>query len=391
MKQRVPTVSVLIFMMITVSLSLAVLLFQSAKARGGVILRPPFEGNYRVVSYFDHQTPNYTGDNYIWIYNGERVSSSLAAHTGEPYPYDGHDGWDWSMNTGTDILAAAAGTVVVSTGNNNWPVEPCYGRTIVIDHGNSYYTQYSHLDQILVQEGNQVTAGQHIAESGNTAAATCPVGGHLHFSVRHGGYDQDIYRYATDPFGWRSQQPDPLINHPAQGEGHTASCLWRSIDEDPISCADTIVEDDGSGFVASGDWLTSTRGNGYRMHYRRNIADTSVYANWLSTVAGTGPNKIYAFIPSQNATTHQAPYNIWTGSRWETSTVNQQNYTDTWVLLGTYQLPARYAFVFMFAQTGELTNTTWIAADAIKFRSYADFLPIVIKEPTPRPTRCNDC
>ena len=86
------------------------------------------------MAYFDHDEPSYGigADGYIQIYNGERVPSSYTSKTGEPYPYDGHDGWDWSMIAGTDVLAAAAGEVVVSQDNMG-----CYGHTIIIDHGNS--------------------------------------------------------------------------------------------------------------------------------------------------------------------------------------------------------------------------------------------------------------
>lgn len=45
---------------------------QPAHAGGGIVLRPPFDGTYRVTAYFDHESPNYGDNNYIWIYNGER-------------------------------------------------------------------------------------------------------------------------------------------------------------------------------------------------------------------------------------------------------------------------------------------------------------------------------
>lgn len=40
----------------------------------------------------------------------------------------------------------------------------------------------------------------------------------------------------------------------------------------------------------------------------------------------------------------------------------------------------------MSANTGEPIGTTWIAVDGIKFRSYANLLPIIINQPPPTPT-----
>ena len=91
-------------------LVLAILLVQPVQAGGGVMLRPPFDGTYRLTAYFDHESPNYGDDDYIWIYNGERRPANSQndnpACTGDPYPYDGHDGWDWSMVTGTHFFKA---------------------------------------------------------------------------------------------------------------------------------------------------------------------------------------------------------------------------------------------------------------------------------------------
>jgi murein DD-endopeptidase MepM/ murein hydrolase activator NlpD len=220
MAQKVHINHALTLTLVVAALSLSAAPVRPVQAGGGVVLHPPFNGTYRVTAYFDHDSPNYaTGaDNYCWIYNGEQVASSYANKTGEPYPYDGHDGWDWSMTTGTDVLAAAAGTVVLS--QNNWG---CYGHTIIVDHGNSYYTQYSHLSQLLVGVGNAVVAGQHIAESGNSVGSGCgPVDPHLHFGVRHGGYDSTAY--ATDPFGWRGNGRDLLFDY----NGKESSCLWAA-------------------------------------------------------------------------------------------------------------------------------------------------------------------
>jgi hypothetical protein len=278
---------------------------QSIKATSGIWLRPPFDGTYRVTSYFDHQNPNYVGDNFIWIYNGERVPSSLANHTGEPYPYDGHDGWDFSMDIGTDVLAAAAGEVVFRG--------TLYGNTLIIAHGNNYYTQYSHLDSYLVAVGNHVIPGQHIAESGSSGTTAA----HLHFTVSHGGHSNTAY--AIDPFGWRGSGRDPLFNY----NNKESSCQWRSIDEDPISCADTIVEDAGRGSTMAGIWAESVKGNGYHTYYHTTTTDNSVSSIWSITRTINGIYKIYAFIPEQppgvaTPKTQQARYSIWQDGGWQT-------------------------------------------------------------------------
>ena len=373
MKHRMLASSAIGFLMVAAVL---IAFAQSISASAGIRLRPPFTGTYRVTSYFDHNKPQYcTGaDGYIWIYNGERTQSSCSAHTGQPYPYDGHDGWDFSMVAGTDVLATADGEVVFEG--------TLYGNTLIIAHGDNYFTQYSHLSAYLVNNGDPVVAGQHIAESGSSGTDAA----HLHFTVSHGGFANTVY--TTDPFGWRGAQRDPLFDY----TGRESSCLWRSSDSDPISCYDTIIEDAGRGSQISGTWLVSTIGNGYHAFYRRNVSGSlEHYANWLLTNTLPGPYQVYAFVPSQNATTHRATYYIYTVSSWLSRTIDQQIYNDEWVLLGTYQLPANFAYVQLVADTGEISNTTWIAVDAIKLRLYPDFLPLVLKQPTPMPTICTDC
>lgn len=368
MKQKTHfTISVCV-LMAAIALLLVVLFVLPVHAGGGIMLRPPFDGTYRTTAYFDHDEPSYAigADGYIQIYNGERVPSSYANKTGEPYPYDGHDGWDWSMITGTNVLAAAAGTVVVS--QNDWGTGG-YGHVIIISHDNGYYTMYAHLHQRLVERGAMVAAGQHIAESGSSGTTAA----HLHFGVRHGGWANTTY--AVDPFGWRGDGRDPLFDYNSK----VSTCLWRSRDEDPISCADAIVEDGGRGFSKSGTWFTSTLGNGYRMHYTRtvSITNTTIYATWRFTASIRGPYKVYAYIPSQYATTLTATYRIWTVNGWQSAHVNQLNYSDQWVLLGTYTLPTTYARVEMRANTGE-SPARWIAADGMKFRQYRVYLPLVL-------------
>lgn len=381
MKQKI---DIIVFLTLVLATTALLTFASPGRVRaGGIRLRPPFEGTYRTVAYFDHDEPSYGigADGYIQIYNGERVPSSYANKTGEPYPYDGHDGWDWSMNTGTDVLAAADGVVVFSQDNYG-----CYGHTTILDHDNGYYTMYSHLSQRIVwQTGTPVTAGQHIGESGNSVGPGCdPVGAHLHFGVRHDGYANTTY--AIDPFGWRGAGRDPLFNY----NGKTSTCLWRSRDEDPISCADTIVEDAGAGTHAfpQANWQVGNRGNGYHTYYRSNMATEYDYHHWSTSAQPNplkpGPVKVYVFVPEDpNGSTwpplsQQVTYAIWTASGWQYATVNQSAYVNQWVLLGTFML-GDHGEVSTSAYTGEGTGTRWVMADAVKWRQYPVYLPATLK------------
>ena len=85
-----------------------------------------------------------------------------------------HSGVDIAGPPSNKILAAAAGTVVIS----GW--QRGYGKTILIDHGNGKRTRYGHASQLFVGVGDTVNRGQPIAMVGTTGHSTGP---HLHFEV----------------------------------------------------------------------------------------------------------------------------------------------------------------------------------------------------------------
>ena len=351
------------------ALCVALICSAPTQAQEGFRIRPPFSGTYRMTAYFDHYFPNYSADpdGRVTVYTGENVANC------SPYCYRGHSGYDWSMSTGTPILAAADGVVESvlesSTG---------YGNRIVLRHSNDYRTIYTHLREhrpaqgtpaFNVVVGQSVRAGDVIGWSGNTGNSS---GAHLHFGVYRGPCvlsDGRIYeRNATDPFGWDGSAPDPLRNYPSAGQGQAASCLWHTGTEDVISCDDVIVEDASIGSVVAGRWLTSTRGNGYHMFYTTTLTTSgTISASWTTAAITSGLYRIYAYVPSQYATTRQARYAIWTMDGWQGAQINQFIYYDEWVSLGDYVLPAGQGRVVMYTGTGE-SPARWIAADAVKFR-----------------------
>ena len=72
-----------------------------------------------------------------------------------------------------------------------------YGPTVVLSHGDGFYTLYLYLEEIGVVEGRDVTAGQVV---GTVGGAATPEGPHLEFQIRtpvNGGTPQ-----AQDPLQW---------------------------------------------------------------------------------------------------------------------------------------------------------------------------------------------
>jgi murein DD-endopeptidase MepM/ murein hydrolase activator NlpD len=97
-----------------------------------------------------------------------------------------HEGIDIAVSSGTPVVAAAAGTVIVA----GWMGG--YGNLVVVDHGGGVSTAYGHNTSVAVGVGQQVAQGQLIAYSGNTGHSTGP---HVHFEVRINGA-------AVDPLGY---------------------------------------------------------------------------------------------------------------------------------------------------------------------------------------------
>ncbi|MDO4265634.1 MAG: peptidoglycan DD-metalloendopeptidase family protein [Eubacteriales bacterium] len=89
-----------------------------------------------------------------------------------------HQGIDIGASSGASVIAAAGGTVVIST------YSASAGNYIMINHGGGVYTVYMHMNSRAVSEGQSVSKGQQIGTVGSTGYSTGP---HLHFGIRTGG------------------------------------------------------------------------------------------------------------------------------------------------------------------------------------------------------------
>ncbi|MET7386473.1 M23 family metallopeptidase [Streptomyces sp. NPDC005529] len=110
-----------------------------------------------------------------WVTPVETYELSAGFGSGGDRWANRHTGQDFAVPIGTPVRAAGAGRVVKVTCGGAFGIE------IVIEHPGGYYTQYAHLAAVTVDQGQQVAAGQWIAQSGTTGNSTGP---HLHFEVR---------------------------------------------------------------------------------------------------------------------------------------------------------------------------------------------------------------
>lgn len=125
-------------------------------------------------------TSKYTGGVFTWPCPGNYRISSYYGYRIHPILHTRklHTGLDIPATTGTPIVAAADGTVIMSKYYSG------YGNCIMVDHGGGLVSVYGHCSALKASVGQSVTRGQTIALVGSTGQSTGP---HLHFEVRVNG------------------------------------------------------------------------------------------------------------------------------------------------------------------------------------------------------------
>jgi murein DD-endopeptidase MepM/ murein hydrolase activator NlpD len=168
---------------------------------------------------------------FMWPLPGE-LDIDFSNHGGlqfkEVYYYDScgislyHPGQDWNVpslgncdyDKGVDVLATANGTVVF-VNHVKWS-------GVVIQHnykGEIWYSQYGHVQNILVSEGEVVFKGDKIAELGDVATSCA----HLHFEIREADHPDPTYgRFFCGPLAnsndvddWYEDPTTFIPSHPA--------------------------------------------------------------------------------------------------------------------------------------------------------------------------------
>ncbi|MFF5205607.1 M23 family metallopeptidase [Streptosporangium sp. NPDC000396] len=176
--------------------------------------------------------------------------------TGNSGASSAHRSWEIDFNRGSTpdadrgdaVLAAAAGTVVISShqGSVNR-----YGNLVKIDHGGGWSTYYAHLSVRSVSVGAQVSQGQQIGTVGNTSKPGNNISPHLHFEVRQGeGYPGNIRKAVFNGVTYDYQRAyNPVTSHNKCGGGgggnpHTPQSVCGSgysvVDSAALGTAGTV-------------------------------------------------------------------------------------------------------------------------------------------------------
>lgn len=136
-------------------------------------------------------TPNETGDTTkptetqpmktMWPVEGQTVAVFAAdklTYNETTQDWRVHMGVDLSAQEGTQVMAAADGTVYTVYDDD------LLGTTVVIRHENGYVTTYASLSEdVSVTAGQTVSLGDVIGTVGQTALTEKALGPHVHFSV----------------------------------------------------------------------------------------------------------------------------------------------------------------------------------------------------------------
>ncbi|MBI3015217.1 MAG: peptidoglycan DD-metalloendopeptidase family protein [Candidatus Tectomicrobia bacterium] len=142
--------------------------------------------------------------------NGQRGKTEPVGRGTLPWPVSGevsaffgktlHPKYDvYTFNKGIDIAAASGSSIRTVAGGEVLYANELkgYGNILIIDHGNSLYSIYGHLAQILVKVGDQVSGGQPIARLGHGNSESDPT---LYFEIRRQGKPED-------PLNWLKKAP----------------------------------------------------------------------------------------------------------------------------------------------------------------------------------------
>jgi len=144
----------------------------------------------RILELTKASTPTWSSSAFHRQSNAAPLSAFADRRTytyrGQPIDHQTHLGYDLASLKLSPVEAAQAGRVVFA---ENLGI---YGNAVILDHGLGIYSLYGHLSSFAIKEGDQVTLGQTLGQTGETGLAG---GDHLHFSIM-------LHGVHVDPVEW---------------------------------------------------------------------------------------------------------------------------------------------------------------------------------------------
>ncbi len=231
---------------------------------------------------------------HLWLSSPIPLDSTGDRYPGTYFPYGAtiegryyrHHGVDYMNPTGTPILAAAAGRVIIA-GNDLetvFGVKPdFYGNLVVQELDQRYQDQpvyliYGHQSEVLVKAGDHLEPGDVVGLVGMTGVA---IGSHLHLEVRYG---ENEYADSRNPILWLQPEDGQgiiaglVVDAQEQPVSETPVTFFRAAEPSkwwrqtltyagqdpkapgtPLGVDDQIGENFALGYVPAGDYLVKAQ------------------------------------------------------------------------------------------------------------------------------------
>ena len=335
-------------------------------------VQPTFE-QYSSRNHVDHHYPSSNIQDGIFLrFDGAEFTNDIIfpdCPSGSSC-YDGHAGTDYYMPLNTPILAPAGGYVLWSAFSP--PADPCPGGiepngnqgTIIIAHGNGYYSCYLHMNPPLnVSVGETVETGDTLGFNGNSG---CAINAHLHFEIRKENWYFDTSEpWAINPYGWWGNDGDPI----EEIRGNRSEWLWVSTE---------LVDDGDNGFQRyyGPDWTylnTGYEDDSWSAPVVYNVDDSRHYAIWVPTLETAGEYDIQIFLPEGLSAATGAKYEIIVQNEDSTNSktvvlIDQNSGTGDFSTIATLDLPAGSKSSVILRDFVDATSTgDYVIFDALKF------------------------
>jgi murein DD-endopeptidase MepM/ murein hydrolase activator NlpD len=257
--------------------------------------------------------------------------------------------------------------------------DPFWVEVVVEQDCSKFVEDINYKDGWVLSPGQTIDKGWRLFNCGGTTWDTSSGHRAVRISGSYGppsftiptvgpGQTGDLFASITAPTTLGTHRATYKLEGPG---GIFGEAFWVEV----VVASDHVVDDGDTGFVRYGPsqyWHRESigyKGDMYWTYVNGNVVSNKV--RWNPVLPGAGDYQVKVFIPYNHATTASAKYKVKANGKTYTKTVNQNNYYDAWVTLGTYYFNAsnnKSEYVELTDATGESANSLKkIGFDAVKW------------------------